>query len=142
VTHQIAEILIMQISSFLKIHKAGRPFGCLFAALLGFPLIGVFFLGTVMGDCYPDKGCHDHDGTRLIFGLILTLLITSGGALIVGLLSSFIRRRLSGRAGSITITANVILVALIAAVAWLCFLPAVELLLWLQEFVVRIAVKG
>lgn len=111
----------------LKLHlRAVRPFGCLAAFLLATGIGFVVFIGTLMGDCNPGPGCHDHDGLHILIGfggaVIIAALIGIAGWLVSGLL----RMVLWPLVG--TVATSVLLVAVTLLIVLLSFLPAVELL--------------
>jgi hypothetical protein len=116
----------MPSEGLLQHFKATRPFGCLLAGLLGLGMGFVVMLGSVMGDCEPGPGCHDHDGTEILYGLFLTAVIVSGFGLAGWLVSALARMRL--RPVISAPVTNAILTALIVLFAWACFEPAMELM--------------
>lgn len=110
--------------------RAAAPFGCLFAALLGVAMAFVIFVGSVMGDCSPGPGCHDHDGSRIVHSLFVALPIILSCAVVVGLVASVLRFALEGRVRPVLL--NALLVSLTIAALWFAFRPAFDLFFWLD----------
>ena len=108
--------------------KATRPFGCLFATVLGLSMGFVVFVGSVIGDCEPGAGCHDNDGLRILQGLLVALpivcLLAAGAWLISTVLQAALGRILPQPVLSI------LLVAVTLALVWYCFDPAFEVFFW------------
>lgn len=108
--------------------RAGLPFGCLFAALLGAAMGFVTFVGSIMGDCAPGPGCHDDDGARIGHGLLLAMPIIVGGALVIWIVASLLLVLLKDKVPPVVL--NAVLAAFIVAIVWLAFRPAFDLFLW------------
>jgi hypothetical protein len=108
--------------------RAAGPFGCLFAILLGIAMASVIFVGSVMGDCTPGPGCHDHDGSRIFQSLFIALPIIFGGAAIVWLVSFALRCALQSRVPPIVL--NALLAVFTIAAVWFAFHPAFDLFFW------------
>ena len=115
-------------SSFLR---AGIPFGCLGAALLGVAMTLVIFIGSVMGDCDPGPGCHDHDGFIIARSLLLAapvvLLVGFAITALAASADALLRDHMDGRARRALLS----IVTVIAAC--LSFDPAFGLFSWLAR---------
>ena len=91
-------------------------------------MVFVIFVGSVMGDCTPGPGCHDHDGAWILHSLLLALPIVASGAILVWLVSSMLRHLLNGRVHPLAL--NGALTAATHATVWFAFSPAFELFFW------------
>jgi hypothetical protein len=105
--------------------KATRGYGCLFATLLGAAMSFVIFLGNIMGDCSPGPGCHDDDGVHILKDLAVALPIAAVLGAAMWLLAAAVRAALQPIVGERLVI--LLLVALILALVWFAFDPAMEI---------------
>ena len=105
--------------------RATQLFGCWYAVLLGLGIAFIDFVGTVMGDCEPGPGCHDHDAALIGVGLLKAALIAAVFGAVVWLLVAIIRLMIGSRLNAIV--ANCLLGALVLALLWASFSPAMDL---------------
>lgn len=105
--------------------RAARPYGCLFAVLLGLAMSFIVFLGTVMGDCVAEEpDCHSGDGLFIMQSLAVALPIAAFLGACMWLVATALRTVLRPLIPDWLI--GVLLVGLTLFLVWLSFDPAFE----------------
>ncbi len=87
----------------------------------------VVFVGSIMGDCEPGPGCHDHDGLHILNGFAWTVAIAASVGVASWLVSGVLRMAVRPLIGSVSTT--VVLISLTLVIVWFSFSPATELMI-------------